>query len=137
MRARLQKLLASADPLPAVSALVDDGRPAGQTFRWAYACILETHSARLSILFERFDGGERARIADALAEIGAAKTLADLRALAAVFDAGVAAGLDPSDASELLTEDRASIAIGRRYQEHVKEMEAALIDFCRSRVDDL
>jgi 2-keto-4-pentenoate hydratase/2-oxohepta-3-ene-1,7-dioic acid hydratase in catechol pathway len=117
--------------------MVDDGRPAGQTFRWAYACILETHSAHLSILFERFDGAERAQIAQALEQIGASQTLADLRALGAVFDAGVAAGLDPADASELLTEDRASVAIGRRYQEHVKEMEAALLDFCRRRVDDL
>jgi len=137
MRARLQKALSSAEPLPAISALVDDGLPAGQTFRWAYACILETFSAQLSILFDRFDAEERARIAAALEEIGAAKTLADFRSLAVVFDAGVTAGLDPGDASDLLREDQASAAIGRRYQEHVKEMEGALLEFCRRRLDDL
>ena len=137
MRPRLQKALESPDPLPAISALVDDGRPAGQTFRWAYACILETNSARLSILFDRFDDGERAQIAQALEQIGASRTVADLRALTAVFDAGVTAGLDPADASELLADDGASAAIGKRYQEHVKEMEDALLEFCRRRADDL
>jgi len=129
--------LASDDPLGEVGALVDDGTTLGQVFKYAFACILETNSAELPIVFDRFDDGDLLHIENALEVIQATKTLEDYRTLKRAFDAAIASGLDRLDASDVVAGRPELAMLGRRYKAHVAEMERQLISFCRAHVGEL
>jgi hypothetical protein len=136
-RQQLQTALDSGDPLGAVDAFIDEGTPLGLTFKWAFACILETNSAELPILFDRYDDTQLRAVEDALEAIGAARTLEDYRTLKRAFDAALASGLDRPDASDAIAKRPELSALGRRYKDHAAEMEERLIAFCRAHVDEL
>jgi hypothetical protein len=136
-RARLERALASADPLGEVSALVDDGTKLGQVFRYAFACILETNSAELPILFDRFEDEDLHHIENALEVIQATKTLEDYRTLKGAFDVEIASGADRMDASDAVAGKPELAMLGRRHKAHVAEMERQLISFCLAHVGEL
>ena len=89
----LRAALASEDPLASVREAIEEDNRDQQVVVWAFACLLETNSAGLSVVFDRFDESELERIAEALAAVGASRTLADLRAMQAFVGQGVASGL--------------------------------------------
>jgi hypothetical protein len=136
-RTRLDRALASADPLGEVAALVDESAAVGQVFKFAFACILETNSAELPILFDRFEGDDLRRVEQALETIEATKTLEDYRTLKRIFEAALASGVDPLDASGVVASRPEAAALGRRHKTHVAEMERQLVSFCRAHVGDL
>jgi hypothetical protein len=136
-RARLERALASSDPLGAVNAIVDESTPLGRIFRRVFACILETNSAELLILFDRYDDEYLRDIEDALEAIQATRTLEDYRRLKQAFDAAVASGLDRLDASDAVASTAELAVRGRQYQAHVAEMEQQLTSFCRAHVREL
>ena len=116
-----KKALAAKKPSTALAKIrnlvPDDGKGAQGVFVHAHACILETNSGGLSILLDRFDRAELTRIAAALKSIGAATTLADLKALRA---------------------KRATAAtVDRRHEIHVREMERKLLAFCKKHIAEL
>ncbi len=136
-RARLRQALSADDPLAAIEGLIDDTTAAGQVFRHAFACLLETHSAGLPILFDRFEEDDLRRVEAALAAIEATRTLADYRTLKAAFDAAVASGMDPLDASEAIAEKPELKRIGRGHKMHVAELERQLLAFGQAHVEQL
>jgi len=136
-RTRLDQALSSADPLGEVGPLVDDSTRVGQVFKYACACILETNSAELPILFDRYEDADLRRIENALEAIHATQTLEDYRTLKQAFDAAIAAGSDRLDASDAVARRPELAVLGRRYKAHVAEMERQLISFCRAHVGEL
>lgn len=133
----LRAALASKDPLSAVRGAIEEDNPDQQVVVWAYACILETNSAGLGIVFDRFEEPEVARIAKALEAIGASKTLSDLRVLQAAVAQGEASGLSRLDASEALEDQAEPRRIQRQFESQVAEMEACLLSYCRDHLDSL
>jgi hypothetical protein len=136
-RLRLERALASDDPLGEVGALIREDTSAGQTFKWAFACVLETHSAELPILFDRYVDDDLRHIEEALEAIQATATLEDYRILKRAFDAAVSSGLDRLDASDAVANAPELAPVARRYKAHVAEMERQLVGFCRARVGEL
>jgi hypothetical protein len=112
----LQHALAKGD-LEKVRALVPDrpGNAKQRTLVYVYACILETNSAGLGILRDRFSAGERRRIAAALRVVGATRTRA----------------------SQLRMEKRRLSAIEPPTERLVREMEEKLLAFCRAHAAEL
>ena len=104
---------------------------------YALACKLETNSACLSILFDRFGDEELERIRSSLERIGAARTLADLGELQALFQDSLAAGSDRLDAAELVQEQSNARGIDGRSEAHVEEMEKKLLQFCEAHLEEL
>jgi hypothetical protein len=129
--------LASDDPLGEVGVLVDEDTKLGQVCRYAFACILETNSAELPILFDRFEDEELSHIENALEVIQATKTLEDYRTLKPAFEAAIARGSDLQDASDAVARKPELAALGSRYKAQVAEMERQLISFCRAHVGEL
>ncbi|HEX7337246.1 MAG TPA: hypothetical protein VF252_08565 [Gemmatimonadales bacterium] len=135
--ARLKKALGSDDPLPNIRALIpDDGANAQAVVVHAFACILETGSAGLSVLVDRFEDDELAKIISSLEAIGARATLADLRQLRAALQRAVQAGQNRLDAAELVAEGPGK-RIDRHAELHVREMGERLLEFCRTRLEEL
>ena len=134
---RLERALASKEPLTKVQALINETTAAGQTFRFAFACLLETRSATLTILFDRFEDDELARIEQSLDAIQASRTLADFRKLKRAFDDAVASGQDRFDASDAVASRADLAAIGRRHKAQVAEMERRLLAYCRAHLREL
>jgi hypothetical protein len=134
---RLLKALASKEPLTALEPLVDDSTPAGKTFRWAFACILETNSAGLPILFDRFEDEELDRVQAALGAIEAKQTLADIRRLRQAFEKATGKGMDRLEASDAIANDPKLKPIARAHAAQVEEMERQLIAFSKAHVRDL
>jgi hypothetical protein len=128
--AAIRKALASDDPLSGVREAIAEENKQQRVVVWAYACILETSSAGLTILFERFTPPEILKIERALAAIGAAQTAADLRTLRQAFENAVDAGSSREDASDGLHESAAGRAINRKYERQAQEMEARLLAYC-------
>ncbi|MBE0584488.1 MAG: hypothetical protein IH612_12120 [Desulfofustis sp.] len=133
----VQEALSFDDPLSALSGVVDENTPSGGAYRWAYVCILETNSAGLSILFDRYEDTDLDQIEGALEKIGALKTLSDLRVLRKAFDDAIALGFDRFDASDNLDKDPNLKGIIREYQRHVEEMENLLVVFCKKHAHEL
>ena len=100
----------------------EGGNETQQVVVYAYACILETNSAGLSILFDRFSRAERRSMASALAAIKATATLRALRSLERAF------------AREKAPETR---SVDRQSDKLVAEMEAGLLRFCEAHVVEL
>jgi hypothetical protein len=135
--ARLEKALESEDPLPVIRELIpDDGTNEQSVVVYAFPCILETGSGGLSILLDRFDDDELARITSSLKSIGANRTLADLQQLRAALQQGVAAGQDRIDAAELVARESGK-GIDQQADAHVREMEEKLLEFCRGHLEEL
>lgn len=100
--ASVRAALLSDEPLMSLAAVIDGDTPAGKVFCWVQACLLETNSAGLTIVFERFSLEEIAEMETALEAVGATETLADLRALRKAFELSIGSGMDELDASEEL-----------------------------------
>jgi hypothetical protein len=100
----------------------------------AYACILETHSAGLSILLDRCDDSELDQIEQALTTIGAKATLADLVRLRALVSQACLSGASREEASDYVHDGPAGRAVFERTRLHVEEMEECLLAFCRSNI---
>ena len=119
--ALFEKAFKAKDPATSLARIrdlvPDEGNAAHDVVVYGHACILETNSAGLSIVFDRFDAKERARIARALKQIGAVKTLKDFEILRA--------------------RRSAARLIDRKSDAHVREMESKLLAFCRKHVDEL
>jgi|SoiMethySBSTD1v2_1073268.scaffolds.fasta_scaffold00492_38 hypothetical protein len=135
--AQLERALRKKDPLGELNLLVNDKLEPGKTFAFAYACILETNSATLAILFDRFTRSQLDRTEKVLQKIGAIDTLADFRALRGPFDQSVAKGKPPNVASAALDEREELRAIARKYNAHTSEMEECLLAFAKSHVNEL
>jgi hypothetical protein len=137
----LQKALAVDDTFDALTTIreliADDGANEQEVVVYAYACILETSSAGLSILFDRFDDVELAKIDRSLESIGATQTLNELRGLTGAFRGLVAKGLKRLDAAETLVEQPDTQRVDRASDAHVEEMEQKLLEFCRQNVEAL
>jgi hypothetical protein len=133
----IRKALASSDPLGNVREAIAEENKTQKVVVWAFACILETNSAGLTILFERFTLPEIARIERTLAEIGASRTLADLRALLEVFQMARDRGVPRFDASDALNESAIGRAANKRGQAQVAEMEAKLLEYCKAHEQEL
>jgi hypothetical protein len=132
---QLRALLSSDDALGAVREAIDEDNREQQVVVWVYACILETNSAGLSIVFDRFDDEEVAIMANGLEAIGAERTLSDLRALQAALARAVGLGRTRREAADEI----ATMAEGRggRSNAQVDEMEQQLLAFCRAHVESL
>ena len=139
--AKLKAALAMDDPFEALSSvreeLPDDGEGAQQVVVYGMASILEINSAGMSILFERFDEHELAKIRDALEAIGASATVRDFRALEGMFATALSSGRSRDDAAEWLSAEPDALAIDRRSDSHAAEVEQALLKYCRAHVDEL
>src|SRR5262245_53324701 len=127
--AQLERALGNRDPLGELNLLVNDKLEPGKTFGFAYACILETNSATLAILFDRFTRSQLERTEKVLKKIGAIATLADFRALKGRFDQSIAKGMPSSEASAALDERKELRAIARKSAAHTSEMEERLLAF--------
>jgi len=139
--ARLKKALSAKDAfesLVKIRELVpDDGGGAQEVVVYGFACILETSSSGLSILFDRFDDDELAKITAALESIGATSTLRDLRELQAVFARAVRKGRDRFDASELAAGHSERRGIDGKSEAHAQEMQDRLLQFCKEHLEEL
>jgi hypothetical protein len=139
--ALLQKALSAkgaSESLARIRELVpDDGSGAQEVVVYGYACILETNSACLSILFDRFNDHELAKIMSALESIGATSTLADFRELQTAFARAVGKGQERFDAAELVAEQAQTRGIHGRSDAHVQEMEHKLEEFCKEHLEEL
>ena len=120
--AKLERALSSSrifDALEKVRGLVpDDGTGVQEVVVHAFACILETDSAGLSILFDRFDEDELRRVHASLESIGATRTLTALRKLEKARPPGAQ-------------------RIDRQSGIQVEEMQQKLLVFCKAHVEEL
>ena len=133
----LREALSSEDPVRSIREAIAEDNAEQQVVVFAFACILETNSAGLAILFDRFDASEVEHIANALSAIGANDTLSALRVMQAAVAEGEASGLSRLDASEALY-DRAEIKeLKRKNASHVAEMERCLLEYCRTHLERL
>jgi hypothetical protein len=136
--ARLRDAVAGANPLSDVRELLPDtGEGAQEVVVYGYACILETNSAGLSILLDRFDDVELGRFDRSLESIGAKQTLADLRRLAVLFRGAISEGQDRLRAAETVGQSTEAQRIDRAAEAHVREMETLLLDFCKTHLEEL
>jgi hypothetical protein len=115
----------------------DTGNDVQKVFVYAYACILETNSAGLSILFDRFTQRERRKIASALEAIGVGKALRDLRGLERAFAQARSRGKSAAQSAEWLSQRPATAQIDRQSARHVSEMETKLLRYCSTHLDEL
>ena len=122
----LQKALSSGTPFDALTKLreliADDGVGAQEVVVFGYACILETNSAGLSVLFDRFDADELRKIDASFKSMGATRTLAALRAMRRLFDQARA---------------KAARELDRESQVYVREMEQKLLGYCKAHLPEL
>jgi hypothetical protein len=139
--ARLKKALSAKDAfesLVKIRELVpDEGVGAQQVVVYGFACILETSSACLSILFDRFDDDELAKIVAALESIGATSTLRDLRELQVVFARAVGKGHARLDAADRVARQARTRGVDGRSEAHGREMEQKLLEFCKQHLEEL
>lgn len=136
--AGLEKALASDDALGRIRQLIpDDGENEQAVLIYAHACILETNSAGLSIVFDRFDPEELDRIEKSLHAIKASKTLLAFRQLRRLFSSEIKAGRNAVDAGEWMAAKPAVRRIDKNSGALVAEMERKLLAFCRSHVEQL
>ena len=120
--ARLQKALASGSSIDALAKvrelIADDGVGAQQIFVYGFACMLETSSAGLSIVFDRFDAAELRKIGSSLEHIGATRTLTAFRRLQKSFE-------------------RAAHKVDEQSRAYADEMEQKLLALAKAHVQDL
>jgi hypothetical protein len=139
--ARLKKALSAKDAFDSLTKIrelvPDEGVGAQQVVVYGFACLLETSSAGLSILFDRFDDDELAKIMAALESVGATSTLRDLRELQAVFARAVGEGRARFDASELAAGHSATRGIDGKSEAHAQEMQDRLLEFCKEHLEEL
>jgi hypothetical protein len=115
--------------------LVSERNKPQQVVVWVHACILETNSAGLSILVDRFNRKEIARIDRALDTIGATVTRKALAQILARVERGLASGKTWTDASDAAHQRSPSIA--RKSGQYVTEMERCLLTYCQDHVEKL
>lgn len=115
----------------------DSGNKSQQAVVYAYACMLETHSAGLSIVFDRFPARERQKIARALKAIGAAQTLRALRRLELALAREFAHKRSRIEAAARLGELPAARRIDTQSRSHAAEIEKKLLAFCKAHVEEL
>ena len=135
--AAIEKALASDDPLGRVREVISEKGKEGQVVVWAFGCLLETNSATLTMLFDRFAPAEIAKIERALDAIGAVNTGRDLKSLREALAALMDSGVRRSDASDQLDSSPPAKAIKRRSDVHVQEIERHLLAYCRAHVREL
>ncbi len=138
--AALKKALTHSDPITAVRKLCrDDGPEAQQVVVYAFSAIVETGSAGLSILFDRFDDdAELNKVGAALEAIGATRSQADFQTLHQAYCQTLAEeGQDQFDAAAVAAELGESQGIDRRAAEHAEEMERQLEAFCREHLEKI
>ena len=133
----VEKALASSEPLAKVREAIAETNEEQRVVMWAFACLLETNSAGLSILLDRFTGPELGRMEKALDTIGAKRTLADLRKLRQAFVAARHSGQSRDDAAEAVDRGALGRASARAREAHVREMEDRLLSFCKAHVAEL
>ena len=134
----LQRALASNEPLAQIRSLIpDDGADEQEVVASALACIQETRSSGLSILFDRFDDDELEKIDHSLESIGAERPLAEFRKLAEAFQRAIANDEDRQDAAERLVAEADSQRIDRASESLVQEMEEKLLAYCQRNVEAL
>jgi hypothetical protein len=129
----IRRALASGDRFEAITAIreaIAEKNREQKIVVWVYACILETNSAGLTILFDRYTPPEITKMERALVESGAAGTAADLRTLRQELETAVDGGMTREDAIELLQESKVARAIDRAHEAHVQEMETRLWEYC-------
>jgi hypothetical protein len=138
--ATIRKALASADAFSALTTIreaIAEENGAQKVVVWAHACILETSSAGLTILFDRFTLPEIGRIERALVRIGAARTASDLKGLRTVFERAVDGGRPALDAADDLNESELGKTMDKAYRAHVQEMETKLLAYCAQHAQEL
>ena len=134
----LQRALASNEPLTQIRSLIpDDGTNEQEVVVSAFACIQETRSSGMSILFDRFDDDELEKIDHSLECIGAERPLAEFRKLAEAFQRAIANDEDRQDAAERLVAEADSQRIDRASEALVQEMEEKLLAYCQRNVEAL
>jgi hypothetical protein len=137
----LRKALLVSDAFDALSAvrglIPDDGAGAQEVVVYGFACILETNSAGLSIVFDRFDDDEIGKMELSLEKMGATKTLEAFRTLDAAFRQLLAEGEERLDAGDRLVGAPETRRIDGACEAHVAEMEASLLRFCKDNVEAL
>ncbi|NJN64876.1 MAG: hypothetical protein HC882_08325 [Acidobacteria bacterium] len=137
-RSAIAKALASSSPLEEVRELVpDDGAGAQQVLVYGYAFILETSSGGLSIVFDRFDDDELARLGHALDAIHAPRAVAAFRSLEAVFRDALRSGADRFEAADTAAARASESGIDDESESFADEVEAALVEYCKAHLDDL
>lgn len=127
----LEEALESDHPLERIMDEIDTGREPGQSFNYAHAFMLETYSATMSILFDRFEDDELDEMERGLELIGASQTLEDWREVRGAFDALVERGLDRFDASERIDGSGELQPILKRSADQAADVEARLLDFAK------
>ena len=135
--AKLRKALSSGQLEKVRELIPDKGKGAQEVLVYTYACILETNSAGLSILFDRFDDDELRTIHSSLESIGALGTLVALQELQKIFDERIVAGDDRLTASEFVNERPEARRIDREYEAQSKEMTHKLLEFCEKHLEEL
>jgi hypothetical protein len=135
--ALIQEALASEDPLASLREVIAEKNHQQKVVVWVYAGILETNSAGLTILFERFTPPEIIQIERGLVEVGATQAASDLLALRRKFESAIDGGATRDHASEAVHESSIGKAANRRCEGHVEEMEAKLLEYCRAHVEEL
>lgn len=133
----IEAALRSDDPLGNIREIIAEKNQQQQTVVWVFACILETGSAGLSIMFDRFSSAELAKLDRGLVEIGATETADDLRALRAAVDEAAESGKSREDAAESVSACAQGRAVDRKHEAHVKEMETKLLAYCEEHVGEL
>ena len=133
----IEAALRSDDPLGNIREIIAEKNQQQQTVVWVFACILETGSAGLSIMFDRFSPAELAKLDRGLVEIGATETADDLRALRAAVDEAAESGKSREDAAESVSASAQGRAVDRKHEAHVKEMETKLLAYCEEHVGEL
>jgi hypothetical protein len=133
----VETALASSEPLAKVREVIAETNKEQRVVVWAFACVLETHSAGLLILLDRFTGAELGRMEKALDAIGAKRTLADLRKLRRAFEAARHSGQSTDNAPEAVDRSALGRAIARTREAHVREVEERLLSFCKAHVAEL
>ncbi len=136
--AELRAALVSDDfPLAQFRELMPEGSPEQDVVVFVFAAILDTNSAGLYILLDRYDSDELNIICKGLQTVGATETLTDLQALRRAFGNAVASGLDQFQASDQVAESEMGRALSNKTELHVGEMESKLLKYCRDNVEIL
>jgi hypothetical protein len=130
--ASLEEALASDNPIGAIMEAVDTTKASGALFNSAHAFMLETFSARMSMLFDRYEDDELDKMEAGLAAIGASEALADWRVVRAGFNETVAGGMDRYDASEEIDSRAELDPVLSRFAEHADEIEARLVAYAKA-----
>ena len=129
---------ATFDALQKVRELLpDDGQGAQAVVIYGFACLLETNSAGLSILFDRFSDEELRKIRSALESIDAPRTLEAFCALQELFESAISKGESRFEAAQSLPEYPEGQRIDGASRVLTDELEEKLFAFCKTHLEEL